>query len=89
MGEESRGRSRRGTPLVERLKQRLIARQVRQLPLGHGDVGAPHIRLEVALTELREQPAQAVLHVALALEVGIHHCQQPRREEQPHDNQRV
>ena len=76
-------------PLVERLEQRLIPGEVGQLSLRNWDVGAAHIGLEVALAELREQAAEAVLHVALALEEGVHHRQQPRREEEPHSHKGV
>ena len=40
------------SPLVQGLEQGLVSRQVRQLPLGHGDVLSTHIRLEVALQRL-------------------------------------
>lgn len=46
---------RRHAPLVERLEQRLVARQVRQLALRHWDVLASHVRLEVALQGQRQR----------------------------------
>ena len=57
-------------PFVERLEQRLVARQVRELACGHGDGLAAHIELEVAL-QCSGSSIQAAARHAHGAESGL------------------
>lgn len=63
--------SRLLSPLVQCLEQRLVSRQVRQFALGHGDVLAADIGLEVTLAHVGQQSAEAVCQVALSPDVCV------------------
>lgn len=63
--------ARASAPFIQRLEQRLISSKIGQLALRNRNVLASNIRLEVALADCCQQPAQAVLDVALPFEVCI------------------
>ena len=71
------------SPLEEGLEEGIPPNKIRELPLGHRDGLAAHIGLEVALADIREQPTEAVLHIALAPPERVGQTQHPRGEEQP------
>jgi hypothetical protein len=68
--------------LKESLEKRVTPYQIGKLPLGNRNGVSPHVRLEIALAHVSQQPAEAILHIPLAPPEGVHQSEHPRGQEQ-------